>query len=321
MGPSCKALKYLFNLIILKVLFLGGTRFVGKALVSRLFSCGHDITLYTRGNLPTPKNIKHIVGDRSNDEDLKQLSDKGFDLIVDSSGRQLEDTRRVLKFTGRPSFRFIYVSSAGVYANSEFFPLSENSPIDPKSRHIGKANTEFWLRSEGIPFTSFRPTYIYGPGNYNPIESWFYDRITNGRPIPMPGDGQAITQLGHVSDLADAIAKSIETEQTVDKIYNCSGKEAVSFKGLIETAALATGRNISDIRIRSFDPSKLEPKARKFFPLRLTNFFTDISQLEHDISWIPKYNLLDGFIDSYKNDYLLNKHLNIDFSKDDILFD
>ena len=300
---------------------MGGSRFVGKALVSRLFSSGHDITLFTRGNLPTPKNINHIVGDRSKDEDLKQLKDKGFDLIVDSSGRKLEDTQRVLEFTGVPSYRFVYVSSAGVYANTQFLPLTENTPIDSKSRHIGKANTESWLRAEGIPFTSFRPTYIYGPGNYNPIEAWFFDRITNGRPIPMPGDGQIVTQLGHVSDLADAIAKSLENEQTVNKIYNCSGKEAVSFKGLIETAALATGRNVSDITIRSFDYSKLEPKARKLFPLRLTNFFTDISKLQHDISWTPKYSLLDGFIDSYKNDYLLNKNLNIDFSSDDTLFD
>ncbi len=305
----------------MKVLFLGGTRFVGKELVSRLFSCGHDITLFTRGNLPSPNNINHFVGDRSNDEDLKQLSDKDFDLIVDSSGRKLEDTQKVLKFTGIPSFRFIYISSAGVYTNPELFPLSEDTPIDPKSRHIGKANTEFWLKSQGIPFTSFRPTYIYGPGNYNPIESWFFDRITNGRPIPMPGDGQAITQLGHVSDLADAISKSIETDQTVNKVYNCSAKEAVSFKGLIETAALAAGKNISDITIKSFDPLKLDPKARKLFPLRLTNFYTDISQLELDICWTPKISLLDGLIDSYKNDYLLNKDVNIDFSKDDSLFD
>ncbi|HCA60481.1 MAG TPA: 3-beta hydroxysteroid dehydrogenase, partial [Synechococcales bacterium UBA8647] len=51
---------------------------------------------------------------------------------------------------------------------------------------------------EGIPFTSFRPTYIYGPGNYNPVENWFFDRIVHGRPVPIPGDGTTITQLGHV---------------------------------------------------------------------------------------------------------------------------
>ncbi len=307
--------------MVLKVLFSGGTRFVGKALVSRLLTKGHEIFVFTRGNLPLPKNITHIRGDRSNDEDLKKLSGHSFDLIVDSSGRKLEDTQRLLKFSGLPSVRFIYISSAGVYDNTQLFPISEESPIDFESRHIGKANTESWLKAEGIPFTSFRPTYIYGPGNYNPIEKWFFDRITNGRSIPVPFDGQTITQLGHVSDLAEAISKSLETDKAINQIYNCSGSKAVTFKGLIETAILATGNKVSDFNLRSFDPSKLDPKARKLFPLRLTNFFTDTSKIEKDLSWEPKFDLLNGLIDSYKNDYLLVNHEQVDFSSDELLFD
>tara|TARA_B100000674_G_scaffold447888_1_gene415876 strand:- start:368 stop:1285 length:918 start_codon:yes stop_codon:yes gene_type:complete len=305
----------------LKVLFYGGTRFVGKALVARLLSKGHEIYVFTRGKLPVPKNATHLKGDRSNDEDLSQLTDHSFDLIVDSSGRKLEDTQRLLKFSGFPSFRFIYISSAGVYENTELFPTSEDSLIDVGSRHIGKAKTESWLKAEGIPFTSFRPTYIYGPGNYNPIEKWFFDRITHNRTIPIPFDGQTITQLGHVSDLADAITKSIETETAINQIYNCSGTKAVTFKGLIETAILATGKKVSDFNLRSFDPSKLDPKARKLFPLRLTNFFTDTSKIQNDLSWKPKFSLLNGLIDSYENDYLLVNNGNVDFSSDDLLFD
>ena len=305
----------------MKVLFCGGTRFVGKALVSRLLSKGHEIFVFTRGNLPLPKNITHIKGDRTNVQDLKKLSDLSFDLIIDSSGRKLEDTKGLLEYSGLPNFRFIYISSAGVYENIQLFPVNEESRIDPESRHIGKAKTESWLKSEGIPFTSFRPTYIYGPGNYNPIEKWFFDRIVNGRSIPVPFDGQTITQLGHVSDLADAISKSIETEKAINQIYNCSGSKAVTFKGLIETAILATGNNVSDFNLRSFDPSKLDPKARKLFPLRLTNFFTDTSKIEKDLSWLPKFDLLNGLIDSYKNDYLLVDHGKVDFSSDDLLFD
>ena len=305
----------------MKVLFFGGTRFVGKALVSRLLSKGHEIFVFTRGNLPVPKNVTHLSGDRSKDEDMKKISDYTFDLIVDSSGRKLEDTQRLLRFSGLPTFRFIYISSAGVYENTQFFPVGEDSPIDIESRHIGKAKTESWLMAEGIPFTSFRPTYIYGPGNYNPIEKWFFDRITNGRSIPVPLDGQVITQLGHVSDLAEAISKSLQTDKAINQIYNCSGSKAITFKGLIETAILATGNKVSDFDLRSFDPSKLDPKARKLFPLRLTNFFTDISKIKKDLSWAPKYNLLDGLIDSYENDYLLVKPKKIDFSSDEYLFD
>ena len=304
----------------MKVLFFGGTRFVGKAIVSRLLSKGHEIFVFTRGKLPVPKNVTHLKGDRANDEDLRKLSELSFDLIVDSSGRKLEDTQRLIEFSGLPSFRYIYISSAGVYDNSQLFPVGEECPIDIQSRHIGKAKTESWLKAEGIPFTSFRPTYIYGPGNYNPIEKWFFDRITNGRSIPVPLDGQAITQLGHVSDLAEAVSKSLETNKATNQIYNCSGSKAVTFKGLIETAILATGKNVSDFNLRSFDPSKLDPKARKVFPLRLNNFFTDISKIKKDLGWEPKYDLLNGLIDSYKNDYLLANHEEIDFNSDESLF-
>ena len=305
----------------MKVLFYGGTRFVGKALVSRLLTKGHEIFVFTRGNLPVSKDVIHIKGDRGNDEDLKKLSGHSFDLIVDSSGRKLEDTQRLLKYSGLPGFRFIYISSAGVYDNTQLFPVSEDSPIDLESRHLGKAKTESWLKVEGIPFTSFRPTYIYGPGNYNPIEKWFFDRITNGRSIPVPLDGQTITQLGHVSDLAEAISKSLEIDKAINQIYNCSGSKAVTFRGLIETAILATGNKVADFNLRSFDPSKLDPKARKLFPLRLTNFYTDTSKIEKDLSWEPRFDLLNGLIDSYKNDYLLANHEQVDFSPDEFLFD
>ena len=305
----------------MKVLFFGGTRFVGKALVSKLLSKGHEIFVFTRGNLPVPNNVTHLKGDRLSDEDLKKISDHSFDLIVDSTGRKLEDTQRLLEYTGLPNFRFIYISSAGVYENTHLFPVGEDCPIDIKSRHIGKAQTEYWLKAEGIPFTSFRPTYIYGPGNYNPIEKWFFDRITNGRSIPVPFDGQTITQLGHVSDLAEAISKSLETDKAINQIYNCSGSKAITFKGLIETAILATGNKVTDFNLRSFDPSKLDPKARKLFPLRLTNFFTDTSKIEKDLSWEPKFDLLNGLIDSYNNDYLLANHEQVDLSSDELLFD
>ena len=300
---------------------MGGTRFVGKALVSLLLAKGHEIYIFTRGNLPVPKKAIHIKGDRANNDDLKKISDLSFDLIVDSSGRNLEDTQRLINCTGYPNFRFIYISSAGVYENAQFLPVAEGGPIDINSRHIGKAKTESWLKAEGIPFTSFRPTYIYGPGNYNPIEKWFFDRITNGRSIPIPLDGQVVTQLGHVSDLAEAILKSLEKDKAINQIYNCSGTKAVTFKGLIETAILATGNNVSEFELRSFDPTKLDPKARKVFPLRLTNFFTDISKIKKDLSWEPKFDLLNGLKDSYKNDYLLLNHKEIDFSSDDALFD
>ena len=300
----------------MQILVMGGTRFVGKPLVARLQSQGHALTLFTRGKNPVPAGVEHLCGDRSSDEGLSALQGRRFDVIVDSSGRKLEDSRRVVTITGVPSHRFVYVSSAGVYADSDQWPLDESSPTDPQSRHAGKADTEAWLRSEGIPFTSFRPTYIYGPGNYNPIERWFFDRIVNNRPIPLPGDGSTITQLGHVEDLAEAMARSIEVDAAANRIYNCSGKQGVSFRGLIRAAALACGQDPERLDLRSFNPANLDPKARKAFPLRLNHFLTDITRVERELAWTPRFDLAQGLADSYANDYALNPTADPDFSGD-----
>lgn len=295
---------------------MGGTRFIGKSLVKQLLSKKFNLTLFTRGKQPVPKSVEHVQGDRKNTKDLRALSGKSFDVIIDTSGRTLKDTKDLIEITGYPKFRFLYISSSGIYQKSEVLPLTENAEIDNESRHIGKAHTENWLAKESIPFTVFRPTYIYGPGNYNPIERWFFDRIVNNKAIPIPGEGNTLTQLGHVNDLADAMVLSLESSKAKDKIYNCSGKKAVTLKGLIFMAAVACRRDPLEVRLAPFDLSKVDPKGRKAFPLRLEHFFTDISNLQNDLNWEPKFDLQKGLEDSFKNDYLLEPTLNPDFSSD-----
>jgi nucleoside-diphosphate-sugar epimerase len=300
----------------MRILVMGGTRFVGKPLVALLQAAGHELTLFTRGRQPLPAGVEHLLGDRGDDAGLAGLEGRRFEVIVDSSGRSLEDSRRVIERTGAPSHRFVYVSSAGVYADSELWPLDEDSPTDPASRHAGKAETEAWLRAEGIPFTSFRPTYIVGPGNYNPVESWFFDRIVHGRPVPLPGDGSTITQLGHVADLAAAMARCIEVETATNRIYNCSGRQGITFRGLVHAAARAADRDPAAVEIRSFDPASLDKKARKAFPLRLAHFLTDITRVRRELAWEPRCDLESTMADSFSNDYALRMPTSPDFTAD-----
>ena len=303
----------------MRILMMGGTRFVGRPLAARFLEVGHELTLFTRGRNPVPAGVEHLKGDRSRDEDLEVLRGRTFDVIVDTSGRSLEDSRRIVERTGAPHERFVYVSSAGVYADTELWPLDEDAPLDPASRHAGKAETETWLRREGIPFTSFRPTYIVGPGNYNPVESWFFDRIVNDRPVPLPGDGSTITQLGHVNDLAAAMARCIEVEASTNRIYNCSGVKGVTFRGLVAAAARACGRDPESVQIRSFDPAGLDRKARKAFPLRLAHFLTDTHRVRRELAWEPEYDLAATLADSFTHDYALRLPTNPDFSVDGAL--
>ena len=303
----------------MNILVMGGTRFVGKPLVAQLQAEGHALTLFTRGKNPVPAGVEHLCGDRSSAEGLAALQGRSFDVIVDSSGRTLDDSRAVIERTGAPSHRFLYVSSAGVYADSELWPLTEDSPTDPQSRHSGKLDTEAWLSAEKIPFTSFRPTYIVGAGNYNPVESWFFDRIVHGRPVPLPGDGTTITQLGHVNDLAAAMALSLGVDAAANRVYNCSSVQGITFRGLVAAAARACGKDPASVEIRSFDPSGLDKKARKAFPLRMAHFLTDVTRVQRELAWTPAYSVEAAMADSYANDYAGRMPTSPDFSGDEAL--
>ena len=304
----------------MKILVMGGTRFVGKSLVGKLISHDCDIDIFTRGNKSNPENTNLIKGDRNKIESILKIKDKKYDVIYDISGRELEQTKLLVENVADSFERYIYVSSAGVYSENYELPLSEDSSLDPQSRHKGKYETENWLIEQKIPFTSFRPTYIYGPGNYNKIENWFFERLFHLKKIPIPGDGSLITQLGHVSDLSDVMIKCLDFEKSKNSIYNCSGEKGVTIKGLIYMCAEVCGLNKNDISLNKFDFEKLDPKSRKGFPIRLNHYQTDISKIKKDLNWKPKFDLLSGLKDSFIKDYQFKKDNEFDRTSDSVLF-
>tara|TARA_Y100001968_G_scaffold330452_1_gene382376 strand:- start:3949 stop:4866 length:918 start_codon:yes stop_codon:yes gene_type:complete len=304
----------------MKILVMGGTRFVGKSLVNKFLSIGADIDIFTRGNKEIPRGVNFIKGDRNEINDIKQINKNKYDYIFDISGRELEQTKLLMNNLDNSFKRYLYVSSAGVYKDSDEILLYENDEIDLLSRHKGKFETEDWLIKENIPFTSFRPTYIYGPNNYNKIENWFFERLVNTKKIPVPGDGLLVTQLGHVSDLTDAMIMSIESDKTKNQIYNCTGEKGITIKGLIYKCAEVCNIDIDQINLCSFDYKKLDPKSRKVFPLRLTHYLTSIDKLKNDINWNPKFDLLKGLQNSYDNDFKYKLNNVFDPECDQLLF-
>ncbi|MEM6599650.1 MAG: NAD-dependent epimerase/dehydratase family protein [Cyanobacteria bacterium P01_C01_bin.69] len=304
----------------MRVLVIGGTRFIGVYLTKLLVEQGHEVTLLNRGNHPAPVDgVEGIVCDRKDPAALKSaLTDKSFDAIFDNNGRELSDTQSLIdSFKGKLK-HFIYVSSAGVYAKSDQMPHKEGDAVDLNSRHKGKFHTEDYLKAQGIPVTAIRPVYIYGPQNYNPLEKWFFDRIVRNQPIPVPGNGMALTHLGHCQDLAAAMVAVLGNEQAIGQIYNISGDKAVTFDGLARTCAAATGKKPDSIKIVHYDPKAFDFGKKKAFPMRVQHFFADISKAKADLKWQPQFNLVDGLKDSFANDYLANglDRADVDFSLD-----
>ena len=172
----------------MRILIMGGTRFIGVYLTKILVEQGHEVVLFNRGNKPAPvAGVEQIHGDRKDANLLKEkLTGLSFDAVFDNNGRELSDTKPLVEIFKERVKHFVYISSAGVYLKSDQMPHREGDAVDPKSRHKGKYETETYLVEQGLPWTSIRPTYIYGPQNYNDLEAWFFDRIVRNRPIPIP---------------------------------------------------------------------------------------------------------------------------------------
>jgi nucleoside-diphosphate-sugar epimerase len=306
---------------MMRILIMGGTRFIGVYLTKALVEQGHEVVLFNRGKKNAPiEGIQQIHGDRQHIEQLKEkLGQEQFDVIYDNNGRELSDTKPLVELFRDRVKQFVYVSSAGVYLKSDQMPHVEGDAVDPNSRHKGKFETESYLAESGIAWTAIRPVYIYGPQNYNPLEAWFFDRIVRDRVIPIPGNGLHFTQFGHVQDLASAMVAVLDNPQAIGQIYNISGDRYVTFDGLAKAAAIAAGKSAEDPKIVHYNPKDFDFGKKKAFPLRPQHFFADIHKAQTELNWQPEYDLVSGLKDSFNRDYLLSnqQETDVDFSTDD----
>ena len=147
----------------MRILIMGGTRFIGVYLTKVLVDKGHEIVLFNRGNKPAPvSGIQEIHGDRTDASQLREkLASEKFDAIFDNNGRKLSDTKPLVEIFKGQLKCFVYMSSAGVYLKSEQMPHMEGDAIDPKSRHLGKYETETELANQGLPWTSIPVSYTH----------------------------------------------------------------------------------------------------------------------------------------------------------------
>ena len=305
-----------------------------------LYSRGHDVTVYNRGKT-APKPVareseadfdkrvsaaEFLKGDRKDPEQLKQLIDPSkYDYVFDMNAREESDTKPLAElFKGSSLKQYVFMSSAGVYLKSEEMPHLESDPVDPKSRHKGKLDSEECLKKLGLPWCSFRPTYICGPGNYNPVERFFFERVDADRSICIPGHGQHLTGLGHVEDLAVAMANVIDrTDRTTGNVYNVQNTQAITFDGVAKTAAKVMGK---EVEIIHYEPKDFEfPEGKKAFPMRPQHFFTGIHQAMKDLDWKPVYDSAEAIMkDAYENDFVHVKAaggLKGDFVCDDMILE
>ncbi|MBU1681760.1 NAD-dependent epimerase/dehydratase family protein [Candidatus Micrarchaeota archaeon] len=279
----------------MKILIIGGSRFLGPIIIRKLLENGHNITVFNRGHIQNKyENVNFIKGDRDNGFPISEK----FDVVIDMCAYLGEQTRRAINDL---SFDFfIHMSSAASYKKSQSFPLTEESPLGDwplwGEYNEGKVQCEDALERSGINYASIRPVYILGPNNPADREHFIYSKIKQNIPLILPGNGQASIQFVFAEDVANCIV--LLAEKKLSGLYNCAGDDTITLQNLV----LEIGKIVGTEPIIDYNP---DADGENFdisqFPFANETFVCSNEKFRKlGIKFTP---LIAGLKEDYKNYY------------------
>jgi UDP-glucose 4-epimerase len=148
---------------------------------------------------------------------------------------------------------FVFTSSIAVYGESPP-PCSEDTtpaPADPYG--VAKLAVEHDLRAArkifGLNSIIFRPHNVYGERQnladpYRNVIGIFMNRIFEGRPCPLFGDGSQTRAFTHVDDVAPLMAQSVYRKSAYNEVFNIGSDESCSIRDLAQRVQAAMGREV-----------------------------------------------------------------------------
>src|SRR5689334_22168235 len=246
----------------MRVLVIGGTLFIGRALVTSLLKAEHEVTiLHRKAGHDLGKRVREIIADRNDSASLQSaLAGHRFDVVYDNvydwhrgtTAAQVEATARACCDRLQ---RYVYMSSVAAYGDG--LNHHEGDALAPDDHPDGyvrnKAMSERTLfrmhQRNGFPVVTLRPPFIYGPGNPYYREAFFWDRLRDNRPIILPGDGRRLMQFVHVRDLVDAGIRTIDEPHAVGHSFNVANPRPITQLELVQLFAQVAGKPLNLVRI------------------------------------------------------------------------
>jgi len=204
---------------VMKLLMLGGTEFVGRAVTEAALARGWEVTVFHRGKHAPPEGAAALHGDRGSAAGLAALEEGEWDAVVDTwSGAPsaVRDAARLL--AGRVG-RYAYVSSSSVYAFPPTPPYGEQAPVVAGSPDAtgaedyaqAKRGGELAVTEEfGDRALLLRAGLILGPYENIGRLPWWLTRIARGGPVLAPGPRELALQYIDVRDLAGWTLDALE---------------------------------------------------------------------------------------------------------------
>jgi len=233
----------------MKIMFIGGTRFIGRAAVHALVEMGHDVTVFHRGQThnPLPESVQHLHGNMENlDDYTDEFEALEPDVVVHMNLMQQGDATTMMRVFQGVAGRVIVASSVDVYrawgrlldtepGPPDSVPLTEISPLREERYPYRNQSTRDWryyydkihveqvsMKMRKPPASVLRLPMVYGEYDYQQRIIPYLQRMEDGREFILLDERTAnwIAPRAYIGNVAHAMALVATDEEAEGRIYH-----------------------------------------------------------------------------------------------------
>jgi UDP-glucose 4-epimerase len=307
----------------MRVLITGGCGFIGANLAYGLLEENHDVYVVdnlSNGNINRIENFKKKVnffeGDICDDEIINNLASK-VDIIFhlaaqvsvyDSIKNPIKDAKtnilgtiNILQASLEQNIKkLILFSSAAIYGDPVKLPIKENHAKNPKSPYgfsklVSECYAIFYRDNYPVNITVIRPFNVYGPmqnpnSPYSGVISIFIKHALENKDLIIYGDGKQTRDFIFIDDLIRLCTLILNDKRADNKIFNAATGNETTINDLAQEIIQLLNSK-----------SKIKYEAARKGDIKRS--FADISYINQEIDFIPKYSIEEGlkkFIDYQK---------------------
>ncbi len=257
----------------MKVLFIGGTGTISLSVSKLAVARGIDLTLLNRGKRGiTIDGAKVITADITQTDQVEALlGDQHFDSIVNwIAFHESEVERDIALFRGRTN-QYIFISSASAYQKPvSDYVITESTPLaNPFWKYSQEkiACEERLMRAyreDGFPMTIVRPSHTYDQRLPLAVGSSSYvvpQRMLDGKPVIIHGDGTSLWVLTHSEDFAKGFVGLLGHPQTIGQAFQITSDFVLTWNQIYEQIGDALGVKPNIVHMPSDFIARQDPQA------------------------------------------------------------
>jgi 2'-hydroxyisoflavone reductase len=244
----------------MRVLVLGGTSFVGRAIVEEALRTGAEVTLFGRGKTGADlfPGLTRLIGDRDTG-DYAALRDGSWNAVVDASGYVPRHVGQAMDALGDRVGRYLFISSHAVYAKTGEPDSTEDAPRRPPVRDTEELDNDTYgplkvaceddvLARYGTRATIVRPGKVAGPHDWQDGLTYWVRRAARGGRVAVPADPRQPVQIIDSRDLARLVVQLLADDRQ-GAFHAVGPAEPVTLGGLIETCARVAGTEVEIVPV------------------------------------------------------------------------